>query len=74
MSFDLKVHTIDSFGNILTAKPYRMHVSADKGALFERDGIMYYANGEIASKSVVSVEAKKRRSCGHKNEIRKGIR
>lgn len=58
MPFDLKVHTIDSYGRIVTSNPYRIHFSADKGALYERDGIFYYENGEIAKqpKSSATIE------------------
>lgn len=47
-SFDLRVHHRDpKTGKIIRVTPYIMKCSKEHGTKFERDGVEYYANGEM---------------------------
>lgn len=46
-TFDLQVHIRHpKSGRLENTKPYRLHISTE-GKFFERDGKLYYENGEF---------------------------
>lgn len=44
--FDLRVNHRDKDGAIVKSTPYRLRISRDHGAIFERDGKKYYPDGK----------------------------
>jgi hypothetical protein len=45
--FDLRTHIMDpKTGKMVKVQPYRLHISAEFGHVYERDGKKFYPNGE----------------------------
>ena len=62
--FDKKVHIRNSkTGRITEVRAYRLHVSKDKGELYEREGKFFYPDGTPVEKmqAEVSVSEKQKK-------------
>lgn len=57
-AFDLRVHIRDPKTGFVTKKqPYRLHVNRERGTYYERDGKLYYPNGELVNPPKPAVKA-----------------
>lgn len=58
-TFDLRTHIRDpKTGATVKLQPYRLHISRERGTVFERFGIFYYPNGEkLPNQAPVAIPA-----------------
>jgi hypothetical protein len=53
VGFDLRTQIFDaSTGKMIKYQPYLRYTDKVKGVVYERDGVFFYENGEVADKSI----------------------